>query len=422
MKLTLNISPSEGTLSACAVYIKSEIKTGYFYINREAVIESLVCDGTVTSPQISLCMIDMFNGYKASKVTMPAFTDRFEIRYTLALSGETGCCPYVRERITPDFTFIRWETFPYPMFFTDWESFNSNGFSSVEIEILAPDEYNIVASVKESGREANCGISRITYSSDIESSNIFDCAVAPYVRLNLEFGLIYLLGGMAEERQKMIETAIKLAFDYMCEHFGCRKIRSDITFAAIPEGFGSFACPESGVIFVDESTFNGIESLNCIIHEFIHLAWNAAAKDTVRRSRFFDEAFTSYFETRVMRHLLSDESAFGHRYNDHGIDSIKSGRYQLVPICEYATMEYGDLSYSIGALCLDKLCELMGETLFDAVTTEFLGNHADAPVDFAIFCSEYTSLCDEEKQDEIARFFDDWIYSCNGLKKYASLT
>lgn len=381
---------------------------------------SFSCDGTETQPKLESVIHPLMVGYVASKVSIPEFSTFFEMKYSLSLSGQTGCCPYVRERITPAFTFIRWETFCYPIFAEDWAAFRDTGINECSIRLTVPKAFDVVASERVQDIHNDASHKHITYTSHEKSASIFNCSIAPYATLEFSFGKICFLGSIDSQKKASIECAMQDALDYMNRHFGCKELAPSITYASIPDGFGSFACTDAGVVFIQESTFDKIENLNQIIHEFIHLAWNAKAKDTVQRARFFDEAFTSYFETRVMRHLLHDESMTGYRYGQYGIDAIKEGKYQLVPICEYAEMGYGDLSYTIGAMCLEALCTLVGEAIFDRATTAFLIQYADEPADFEDFCAAYSALCGKENEAILTRFFDDWIYTCNAIAQKIS--
>jgi hypothetical protein len=419
MELKINVSPFDGEMTGYAKYNKDEIKYQYFYINRDAVIESFICDGNETG--FELCSVNhpLFDEYIVNKIVLPAFHIAFEIKYKLRLSGETGCCPYVRESITPEFTFIRWETFCYPMFFDDWDSFRNIGIQSCTIQLTIPIEYDAVSServidTQQISSQTKC----ISYITQNPRNDIFNCSIAPYVKLGFSFGSIYLLGVIDDKERQMIKNAMDYSFNYMNDHFGYREIHSRIIYASIPDGFGSFACPDVGVIFIQESTFSRLENLNQIIHEFIHLAWNATPNDSVQQARFFDEAFTCYFETRVMRNLLNDKTFNGYRYGQYGIDAIQNGQYKCVPICEYAQMKYGDLSYTIGAMCLEELCFLLGESMFDLATTSFLNKYKETPCDFESFCNEYKSFCGIENKSKLEQFFQDWIYSCKSIATY----
>ena len=60
---------------------------------------------------------------------------------------------------------------------------------------------------------------------------------------------------------------------------------------------------------------------------------------------------------------------------------------------------------------------MVGESIFDSATTQFLINNKENPVDFEDFCAEYKVLCGVENETKLSQFFSDWIYSCNALKK-----
>jgi len=190
-----------------------------------------------------------------------------------------------------------------------------------------------------------------------------------------------------------------------------------VRYAVIPDGLGSFACCKAGVVYIDESTFRSVKDMNQIIHEFIHLGWNAVADSETQRARFFDEAFTSYFEARTMQHITGEDYIL-RRAAASFRNSIASSKYKLVPICEFAGHEYGDLSYTLGALCLHELCTLVGEETFDRATTRFLEKYAHTPVNLDTFCQEYRLLCGPAHEQAVAQFFADWIFSCRGYQKY----
>jgi len=419
MELKIDIFPKDGIMHVQAKYKPNDINYPHFYLNRDANFISFFCDGKKAAVEACLVNHPMIGDYAVNKIAIPNFSDCLDIAYTLKLSGKTGCFPYVRETIAPEFTFIRWETFCYPMFCDGWDSFRNTYTKPYDIQLTIPAGYEAIASAPITKvQNIASGDRRISYTSCYPGSDIFNCAIAQYTRLDFAFGPIYFLGPIDDEKQQMIEGAMQFALDYMNTHFGYNDFRSDLTYASVPNGLGSFVIPDAGKVFIQESTFDKIETLNQIIHEFIHLGWNAMPKPSVQRTRFFDEAFTSYFETRVMRNLLNDDSINGRSHARPGIDAIKAGQYQLVPINQYGEMEYGDLSYTIGALCLEELCTLLGQPLFDRATKSFLDKHKETPADFEDFCNEYKSFCGKGYEARLTKFFNDWIYSTNALTNH----
>lgn len=117
MKWDCSIYPDKGILKAVAYYDREELSEQHFLLNRDFVIQEIRCDGIKVVPEINLVKIHgWYMEYCVQRVTVPGNFKDLEISYTGRLSGNTGVFPYVREQITPEFTFIRWETFPYPFF------------------------------------------------------------------------------------------------------------------------------------------------------------------------------------------------------------------------------------------------------------------------------------------------------------------
>jgi hypothetical protein len=399
MELFFTIKPHEGSMEVIAKYKRDDIKMPYFYLNRDVKFAMCICDGTEVN--ITSCFADhpMIDHYEVCKVTVPDYNNCLELHYSLVLSGETGAWPYVREKITPEFSLIRFETFCYPMFLDDWTEFRNPAFKCESVKIAVPEGYSAVTAIDA---KANAGM--------------INSAVAPYELVAYPFGEVYYLPSVPDEKRNYIEDIIGFTFNYMNAHFGSREAEKTV-FAVIPAGYGSFARTDSRTIFIDEKAFDSYENLRFAVHEFIHLDWNAQCKDSVQRARFFDEAFTCYFENRVMGEYLRAKGIASH--SDRGVSAaivkIQGGEYPLIPICQYGEHECGDLSYTIGALCLDKLYDLLGEALFDGATADFLQKYRTLAADFDDFCEAYKSYCGREYHNKLTAFFDDWIYSCEGL-------
>lgn len=418
MEITLKIEPEQGKMYGNCTYNADEIATSYFLLNRDFSIKSLKVNGSEVSPNIEPIELDDSDGYIVNQISFPASIENLQIEYVGSLSGKTGCNPYVRERISPDFTFIRWETFCYPLFSENtkqqlFEYLLTPGGKS-EIVIDVPGGYEVVASEKLTRIREVSGRKQYVYSETKFHNHFFNCSCAKYHKTELPTGIFYLLN--STDAISLINETMAKAHAFLNQHFGERDIASNTVYAAIPDGFGSFACSEAGVVYVQESTFRSIHTMNEIIHEFIHLGWNVPADRNQQSIRFFDEAFTSYFEMRVMEYLTNESRA--PLYASLWRDRISSGSFKLVPISEFGQHGCGEQSYTIGALCLHELTKLIGTAKFDEITTIFLNKYKNIPVTLDVFCREYANLCDEVNKPAVEKFFEDWIYSCKGYAKY----
>ncbi|MEG1027889.1 MAG: hypothetical protein RSE07_04295, partial [Oscillospiraceae bacterium] len=181
--------------------------------------------------------------------------------------------------------------------------------------------------------------------------------------------------------------------------------------------FGSFTIEGVKVVYIQESAFNSVEDLNQIIHEFIHLGWNAKSDEITQRIRFFDEAFTTYFELRVMEFLMNKSYMIDKLIDNYNIQ-ISSGEYKVVAISEFGKYGYGDFSYTIGAIFLYNLCLFLGTNLFDEITTIFLNKYSNIPATLQDFCNTYLTNVSIVKQNELKVFLDRWLYSTDEYIKY----
>jgi len=415
MKFEFDIKPYQECMNVCVEYIKEEIHQDYFYLNRDFLIKKCFVDDDEydLSNSAVLESLKTCGGYNVYKYTLPHVFKEIRIEYTGFLSGKTGAYPYVRESISPDFTFIRCETFCYPMFFSDEDDKSFFEFLSasanINITITVKNDFIAVANVKKISSNNENGISRYTFSAH---KNNFAIAIAKYKVVNLSVGNFYLLNEIDSNQVKDVITS---AHNFMNKYFGEREINTNVNFAAIPHNFGSFANPVT--IFVDEVTFTSRENMAHIVHEFIHLGWNVQPDNLeTQRIRFFDEAFTSYFQMRVMSYLLHENDLANElaKYVDMYKKQLAKYEYdENVPIIDFGKHEYGDLSYTIGAICLHKLSELVGIDVCDKATRVFLKKYINTPVNMNIFCDEYMKLCD---MPELKEFFNDWIYSIKGPK------
>jgi hypothetical protein len=222
----------------------------------------------------------------------------------------------------------------------------------------------------------------------------YTAAIAKYQKVELETGIYYFLPGTDKEIvSKTIDPVMTKVNNYMQKHFGERKFPKKIRVVEIPDGFGNFAVTEESIIFQTGIAFSSVFKMMRLAHEFIHLGWNAKVEDVeIQHCRFFDEAFTSYFEYRVLVDIVGEKEArpLLKKFTDDHRVSIKD--CDLIPIKDYGAKGYGGLSYTIGAFCLYKLSVLVGEESFHIATKEFLNKYKDIPVNFEIFCEEYKRM------------------------------
>ena len=165
MKIEFNIKPYQGCMDIKVSYKKEEINQDFFYLNKDFIINKCLADNKECNitENAELFKYEDFWGYEVNKYYLPQSFEQIEIEYTGYLTGKTGSCPYVRETISPEFTFIRWESFCYPLFF-DENGGKIHEFLSasanIDIVLEVQDEFIAVSNVDEIASYNENGIRR----------------------------------------------------------------------------------------------------------------------------------------------------------------------------------------------------------------------------------------------------------------------
>lgn len=416
-KFQIKIDLENGTLTAEVNYLKSDLLGTSFLLNRDFTIQKIICDGDEINPEEIKELINYEEDYLVNLYNLPKFENNLTIQYTGFLSGNTGISPYVKEKISKDFTFLRWETYYYPIFADNWEDTLKFLSAPVEAEITieVPNGYLAVTPLQQIKETKNSDTTSFVYYGNISD---FNCAIANYTKLSLSSGEFYFLENRnVNELSEFTTSIMDKSQQYMNEHFGKTKISPDMKYIVIPENFGSFVVPNKAV-YIQASSFQSAYDMGQLIHEFIHLGWNAMPQEgEIQRARFFDEGFTSYFTIRVLGNLLGEDvyNAEIERYKESYKSKISNNHLKFIPISEYGKYEYGDLSYSIGPIFFDELCKIVGVETFDTATKVFLEKYRNTPVDFNTMCKEYIDLCNNPK---LEKFFQDWLFTTKGYEQY----
>jgi hypothetical protein len=405
-KIFFHMDLANGIMTVQADYAGQDTKVSDFFLNRDFTVTRLLVDGKTVNPADLREQVTIFDNYKVSVYHLPVFENGVHIEYRGTLSGESGVAPYARETVSKDFTFLRWETFCYPVFASAENLFGTlMDTAKLTMSVEVPADYLVQFSGGSAAKQEMTGRIVYTISGNMPLAQ-YAAAIARYQKIEYETGVYYFLPGTDTEKvSEILDPVMSSANAFMQDHFGRREFRRKLRVVEIPSGFGSFAVPEEHMTYVDGSALHSVFEMRQLVHEFIHTGWNAKLPaGEVGRCRFFDESFTCYFTWRVMTNLLGKDGAWPlleQFTNMGGVDDPG-------PIKEWGVKDYGHLGYTIGALCLYKLSIFMGEETFDRVTKEFLLKYRDTPADFEKFCEEYKRLCPDV---DLETFFQKWIYS-----------
>lgn len=339
----------------------------------------------------------------------PGRATTIRLRYGGPLLGYPEVMRYVRDTIGEDYSLIRPETMAYPLAGppTDggWRQALRGAAFGYDLEAVVPAGFVVACNGSQLGQPTSEG-GNLTYRcSGAPGSSQVGLAVAKFQVLgdperNLR---VYALAADAEAGQGVM-TEMRRALDFYRSYLG-PMAGGGLTLIEIPEGWGSYTL--RGTIFQAAAAFRDAQRIPELYHEVSHL-WNARPADRVRRTRYFDEAFASYFEALAVRQFQGDAAFRAHleRYRESFIRGVtRDPRGRTTAIADYGNEELGDFSYSKGAWTLYVLHQLLGEDAFRRSIAAFLVAYADKPADFDAFRSSVESSSGRD----LRPWFEQWI-------------
>jgi len=388
--LHLLIDLRRGTLKGCA-HIKLNREAKHFLLNKELKVE--YCN--VKFSQRVIEFVDL-RGYEVNFVELKEPVKEPEIEYSGVLGSYEDFFPYLKDKISEEYTLLRTDTLFYPIF----------------AEPTFKDKVNAVVTSNFDARILIAGIPsgyRIAFGGEIQGSELkisntwrLDIAIAKFSLIGNEYFKAFVLAG-SEEHAKRILRLIKKAFEFYCSKFGKRKAK--YTIIEIPDGYGGQA--GIGYSLVESKALRSHIPYG-IYHELAHL-WNPKSEGEVQRTRFFDEAFANYLTALLVRELYGEEEF------ERILKKFKETFWQLVgslfskgkevPLADYGKYELGSLSYSKGALVLHELHKLIGNSFYELIK-ESCERFKDKPIDFESF----KALAEEVSGKSLDEFFNEKVY------------
>lgn len=343
----------------------------------------------------------------------PGGSAKIEMEFSGPIHGYPEVWAYVRESIGEDYTLLRDDSFAYPILGEpNASSRHAERRFGYRLEVTAPKGYTVAAGGHLIESRGDAESVTFVYEDKVPVWRL-DIAVARFSLQQSESGIysVYVLPGHEEGGRRILE-AMEQTVDLYTRLFGSVGDFKGFTAIEIPGGWGSQA---ADLYFLQTAAaFEDPARVSEVYHEVAH-NWNAHACCVVQRSRYFDEAFASYFETLALRDLR--EPAFRHQEMERSREifnrrASQDPKNHDTPIADYGKHGLGGLSYTKGAWSLYVLHELVGEQAFRAIVRRLLADFRDKPVDFA----EFRQIAEQVSGRKLDRFFAEWIFGAESSR------
>ncbi len=359
---------------------------------------------------------------KLSKSLLPNDTLTVIVSYEGYIFGYPEVMAYVKDRIDETYSLFRPDAFAYPMLaqasYTSYLAAYDTKFT-YEITATVPKGYTAVCG-GELSNSSSVGPDSISFvfHSKVPTRRI-DLAVAKFIVLRDSPNklLVYHLSDDSLGARHVL-TASRKVINFYSGMFGRPERYQGYTVIEIPDGWGSQA---GDFYFLQTAAaFKDSARIGEVYHEIGH-SWNATPSPFVKRCRYFDEAFASFFESLAIR-SFEGEQRFKEDMEKSRALFVQWANYDRqvfeTPIAEYGRKELGRHSYTKGAWSLYVLERILSEKVFAQIIRSMLAEFDDKTIDFA----EFQELCERISKKDLKKFFDEWIYGTESSKLLAAGT
>jgi hypothetical protein len=421
-ELRVRINPAEGRLTASAQITLTNPTTKPqreipFLLYRLLAVDAAQGEkGEVLAFRQAVVSMSDENNWQVNLVTLtlreplpPGGTTRITLKYGGAIFGYREVMGYVLDHIGEDYALLRPDSLAYPMLAGPSSQSLFAAYDTLftyELEITVPTGMIVACGGLPGELSASNGTETFRFASRVPTWRM-DIAAAKFKVLKNDTGnlVVYTLpedeagaGHLLKEMQRVM--------DFYTIRFGPSRRAAAYTVIEIPEGWGSQA--SDFYILQDAGAFKDVKRAHEFYHEIGH-SWNMKAKPELRRTRWFDEAFASYFEALALREFTGqkafDDRMAGYRERFRS-EAKKNSRNATTPIAEYGKEELGDNSYTKGPWSLYVLNRIVGDESFSQIVRTSMADFSERPAGF----SDFQSVAENVSKRDLSRFFKEWIF------------
>lgn len=339
---------------------------------------------------------------------LPGATMTLEIRYHGTVVGytETGMS-YVRDSISPDFTLIRSDALSFPVLGEpSLEALRSQplrDFTFAGSVTLPQGDLRVATAGEVDHTDTSQGARTWRFRSTGPAPFLL-LAIAPYEVIENDDLRIFVLPGDIPGARR-IRQAVTDANTVYSSWFGPRPNSGRITIMEIPDGWGSQASLNGGIIQTADA-FRSASDLPQLYHELAHL-WHPA--DTEQPADRWNEGFASFLQWRMAE--VRDGASLPNRMKGL-VERIRNQSDDVPPMSQYGETRSTDLAYRIGAVFFYTLFATIGENKFDRCMTELVGTYRDTGITSSEFASS-VSDCGPGAE----RVVDEWFHTAEGVNR-----
>jgi aminopeptidase N len=324
---------------------------------------------------------------------------------------------YVKDRIDRDFTILREDALAFPVVgVPSGEANRAHAREDFQFRarVTVPDGEVVAAGGRLVDRRSANG--RTTFEFAGAGVPFLNVAVARYLLVESGGVSVYALpeDGPTAER---LADATRRALARLESRYGPLRDSPRVTIIEIPEGFGSQAGLNAGII-LEAGAFRDPARTPELYHELTHF-WNPADLDTP--SPRWNEGLAMYLQYRLARDLdsFAGTDAAVERARTRLCDAPVAALLRRTPFVEYGRADLSDYSYRVGLLMFSALDALVGPEKLDAGLRAHIQGHLSGGGTTAQMVGSLSEAAAPAGLDASA-FFRDWMFTTGWVDRVCS--
>lgn len=360
------------------------------------------------------------NQIKVPLHIQPGESTTFKITYGGYLLGyeETGM-HYIKDRISPEFTLIRFDTYayPYPCLPNSEVLISSTSRRfTYTLHIETPNNLIAANGGELIERQDKGEVSIYQYSSKLPGWRI-DIGIAPYEEIELSGLKLFYFSNTdaANQLSQRGEECIKMYSKWWGD------LKSDFGITIIETAEGSGGQTDKTTILLPSESFNNSKSYNYLYHELSHL-WNVPIQEKEGLAPRWEEGLATFCQFLAAEKMGLEEAGYTQKQMNRYINrfhKILSNQEELntTPLVEYGNKDLTQYSYIQPAIMFSVLYYWQGEELFNQVIGGFYQKYAESSASTSDFINYFLEIAQKKA---LKHFFDEWVYTTNYIKDITS--
>ncbi len=346
--------------------------------------------------------------FRLPQPLQPGESTTIQMNYYGPLSDYTIALTYLRDSVNESYTLLREETFAYPMLtsFAYEDAWGEKPPFTFDVEVSVPTGYVVAGSGERIKAEHNEELAAYRFRSESPTARMAFAMAQFNVSSNAEHGLTVYALPEHEEFTKQTLDVMGSAVEFYTELFGAPSRKHGFAAIDIPMGWGSQV---GDAYFLQPlSRFANTTDIR-LAYRQIAQAWTVEAHPDVQASRWFDDAFATYFEALAIR-KIEGADAFTNFLTQSArafVQRVESSEdIGRTPIAKYNTPRFARNASTKGALALYVLYELVGDGAFRKIVSTLIAEHSIAPAGF----EDFQRIAERITGMDLKKFFAEWIY------------